>query len=88
MNTKSFIGTCIWDIFHLIKCDLFYIVAVDGGYTEWSQWATCSVTCGGGTQERLRDCSNPPPSGGGADCTGLGSATDSQTCNDDPCAGE
>ena len=51
---------------------------VDGGYKEWS---SCSKSCGGGTQTRT--CTNPKPSGGGKDCTGLGPST--QSCNPQDC---
>ncbi len=51
-------------------------VPVNGG---WSNWGACSVSCGGGTQART--CTNPPPSGGGADCVG----PNSQVCNTSPC---
>eukprot|EP00808_Paulinella_micropora_P014698 g71076.t1 len=47
-------------------------LAVDGG---WTAFGSCSSSCGEGTQSRT--CTNPAPSGGGADCVG---AT-SQTCN-------
>ena len=43
---------------------------VDG---KWSTWLTmkCDVFCGDGTEERVRTCSDPPPSGRGAqECTG------------------
>ena len=53
---------------------------IDGGYTAWG---ACSVACGGGTQ--TRSCSNPTPVGTGADCSGLGSA--SQACNPTACTG-
>lgn len=38
---------------------------VDG---VWSDWSSCSNTCGSGTQFRL--CNNPPPANGGANCSG------------------
>jgi hypothetical protein len=56
---------------------------VDGGYTDWSQWDTCTVTCGGGSQERYRNCTNPVPQYGGADCMGVDAEI--QVCNMDNC---
>ena len=43
---------------------------VNGG---WSRWANgvCNVSCGGGTKTMTRQCTNPTPSCGGANCTGL-----------------
>ncbi len=45
----------------------------------WSEWSTCSKTCGGGTQTRA--CNNPSPAAGGSDCVG----SISQTCNSQVC---
>ncbi|WAR18812.1 CADN-like protein [Mya arenaria] len=56
---------------------------IDGGYTLWSDWDACSVTCGDGTQSRSRTCSNPEPQYGGLDC--VGDSTESQPCNGGPC---
>ncbi|XP_063781355.1 SCO-spondin-like [Pseudophryne corroboree] len=43
----------------------------NGGFTPWTQWSSCSVTCGGlGNMSRTRDCSNPKPTNGGRDCDG------------------
>jgi len=36
-------------------------------WSQWSEWATC---CGGEQQSRMRTCTNPAPSNGGADCVG------------------
>ena len=37
---------------------------------NWGQWAdsSCSVTCGGGTLNRTRQCNDPSPSNGGLHC--------------------
>ncbi|XP_063678147.1 SCO-spondin-like [Bolinopsis microptera] len=56
---------------------------VDGGWSEFSDWSECSVACGGGSQNRIRSCSNPAPANGGVDCNGDDS--ESQDCNADPC---
>ena len=53
---------------------------------NWGPWGGCSVTCGGGSQTRMRSCTNPPPAGGGADCQG--SSSQSQSCNTSACPGE
>ncbi|XP_045160489.2 SCO-spondin-like [Mercenaria mercenaria] len=56
---------------------------INGGYTTWSAWTACNVTCGGGEQSRSRDCSNPPPQYGGNNCSG--DASETQACNSDNC---
>jgi len=57
---------------------------VDGGYTDWSI-SECSVTCGGGIQTLTRTCTNPPPSNGGKDCSGLGLTEKTISCNEQEC---
>ncbi|XP_035824221.1 uncharacterized protein LOC101853369 [Aplysia californica] len=44
---------------------------VDGAWTNWAGWTTCSVTCGVGEQYNARSCTNPAPQYLGADCTGI-----------------
>merc|ERR1712240_39658 len=56
---------------------------VDGGWSDWSEFLTCSKTCGTGIQHRHRECNNPPPSNGGAACVGL--STSSRACSIRPC---
>ena len=58
-------------------------VTVDGGFSNWGSWGTCTVTCGGGTQVRTRSCSNPAPQYGGALCAGA--TSQSQGCNTQVC---
>lgn len=45
-------------------------LTVHGGWSVWTQWDDCSTTCGTGTQERFRECNNPPPQYNGSDCKG------------------
>ncbi|XP_065679542.1 uncharacterized protein LOC105843886 isoform X2 [Hydra vulgaris] len=58
---------------------------VDGGFSQWSAYSTCSVTCGNGLQKRERTCTNPVPSGGGKDC--VGNLSETIKCNLDKCIG-
>ena len=67
----------------LVLSTLSYVFLVDGGWDDWTKWATCSVTCGGGSQNRSRTCTNPVPQYGGADCVGF--AGDIQDCNTHNC---
>ncbi|XP_078656418.1 receptor-type tyrosine-protein phosphatase epsilon-like [Branchiostoma floridae x Branchiostoma belcheri] len=55
---------------------------VDGGWSPWTDWPPCSVSCGNGTRTRTRTCDNPSPAYGGRDCEGAASET--QTCPDQP----
>ena len=50
----------------------------------WSAWETCSVTCGGGTQERNRTITQPALNNG-TDCAG--NDTETQSCNTNGCPG-
>jgi hypothetical protein len=55
------------------------IQAVNGSWSEWSNFTECSTSCGDGVQSRNRTCSNPPPQGNGLNCSG--EASDVQSCN-------
>ena len=63
------------------------ILLVHGGYSQWSSWGDCSTTCGIGVQQRIRQCNQPTPRHGGDDCTHLGPAQASQSCNLGKCPG-
>jgi hypothetical protein len=58
---------------------------VRGGWSRWSPWGSCSVTCGIGLERRDRTCSNPYPGPGGEPC--YGDARDDRACFVRPCAG-
>jgi len=51
-----------------------------GGYTTWSDWGTCSASCGKGLISRTRTCTNPVPSEDGNDCSQLGPAKEENGC--------
>ena len=59
-----------------ISCVFYNKQSINGG---WSDWSTCSASCGGGTQ--TRSCTNPFPANGGTGC--VGDAT--QSCNTQAC---
>ncbi|XP_031559995.1 hemicentin-1-like [Actinia tenebrosa] len=58
--------------------------SVNGGWSAYSAWSSCSKKCGGGTQKRTRTCTKPPPSHGGKPCSGL--AEETRKCNVNKCA--
>ena len=67
------------------KTNLFTFI-VDGGFTEWSLFGSCSKTCGGGVMKRTRNCTNPAPANGGQDC--VGPREETRNCSTGACPGE
>ncbi|XP_060558845.1 coadhesin-like [Ruditapes philippinarum] len=57
---------------------------VHGGWSKWSHWESCSVTCDIGIQRRHRNCSNPYPARFGDHC--FGESMDDKICTPGPCA--
>ena len=51
------------------KTGVWFFVAVDGGWSDWSQWSPCTNNING-MQMRTRRCVNPEPQFGGEPCTG------------------
>ncbi|XP_068188955.1 adhesion G protein-coupled receptor B1-like [Antennarius striatus] len=54
---------------------------VDGRWHAWSTWGSCSKTCGGGSQQRQRDCEGP--FFGGEVCPG--EKAEQRRCNEKRC---
>ncbi|XP_060586448.1 uncharacterized protein LOC132742139, partial [Ruditapes philippinarum] len=67
-----------------IKTCLKQLCPVHGGWTKWSSWDACSVTCGVGIKRRHRNCSNPIPDRNGLQC--FGDTLDDRICLPGPCA--
>ena len=61
------------------------LTAVDGSWSIWGIWSSCSRTCGAGVKRRDRDCDDPQPQNGGDDCSGSDEQT--QFCEESQCAG-
>ncbi|KAM8967216.1 LOW QUALITY PROTEIN: SCO-spondin-like [Pelodytes ibericus] len=68
-TARSECSFCLCDNGH-INCT-FASCPRDGGFSAWSPWTPCSVSCGGlGNMTRSRECSNPVPAKGGRECDG------------------
>ncbi|XP_052255034.1 SCO-spondin-like [Dreissena polymorpha] len=55
---------------------------VDGVWNDWASWATCSLTCGGGSQQRTRRC-HYDSNHHGTPCAGPD--TETRDCSTDHC---
>ncbi|XP_060570798.1 uncharacterized protein LOC132729070 [Ruditapes philippinarum] len=75
---------CVGDGIMTKSCKTEQKCPVHGGWSDWSHWGTCSVTCGMGLKRRTRTCSNPTPSLGGNHC--FGDRSEIQLCMPAPCA--
>lgn len=77
---------CVGDPLDKKTCSVATECPVNGGWSTWRDWFPCSVTCGNGTQTRLRTCSNPKPAHGGDFCQGNNDetrdCTESASCKD------
>uniref|UniRef100_A0A3Q3W3E6 Uncharacterized protein n=1 Tax=Mola mola TaxID=94237 RepID=A0A3Q3W3E6_MOLML len=68
---------------HTLKSSSCNPFSVHGGFSEWAEWGVCSVSCGIGSQKRLRQCNNPLPANGGRHC--VGSDKETRSCQGKPC---
>ena len=58
---------------------------VNGKWSPWASYSSCTKRCGTGQMTRRRSCTNPAPSIGGLDC--IGSSTETVNCNTFSCEG-
>ena len=58
---------------------------MNGEWSEWEDWGTCSNTCGNGTRYRTRRCDDPEPTNGGMEC--VGAQLETEICNEEVCPG-
>ncbi|CAE7454331.1 Sspo [Symbiodinium sp. CCMP2456] len=79
IQTASHGGQACGDTKEEESCDG---VCTDCEYEDWSSWVECSVTCGGGNQNRTRDVAVPPTNGGKA-C--VGNKTETRVCGNGAC---
>uniref|UniRef100_K1PPW7 Hemicentin-1 n=1 Tax=Magallana gigas TaxID=29159 RepID=K1PPW7_MAGGI len=76
---------CVGDPTEVEACSITNVYCpVDGAWTSWENWGSCTVTCGSGSQSRARTCTDPSPQYGGADCAGDTSEF-KQGCNPSVC---
>ena len=59
--------------------------AIDGMWSVWGSWGTCSVTCARGLRSRTRTCTNPAPANEGDNC--VGGTRGYASCNAGKCPG-
>ena len=60
---------------------------VNGGFSQWSNWSSCSLDCQpGSVKHRTRMCDNPKPLYGGLDCAG--DDAEYKNCSADECRGK
>ncbi|XP_022780212.1 coadhesin-like isoform X4 [Stylophora pistillata] len=57
---------------------VYKLKPVNGNWSPWSLWGSCSKTCDEGFQKRMRECSDPAPTNGGKVC--MGEAIESKKC--------
>ncbi|CAD5233921.1 unnamed protein product [Bursaphelenchus xylophilus] len=55
---------------------------IDGAWSQWAEWSSCSRSCGKGRRKRRRECNNPKPLRG-KPCPGK--LIETQQCNEHKC---
>jgi len=78
---------CVFRIIRSIALFFFqtilFVALVNGYWSDWNLWSTCTVTCDGGTRHRERTCIEPEY--GGDYC--LGESSETEACGTTFCPG-
>ena len=82
MDTKSITQAGISNICMVSTASYEAACPVDCILSDWSDWSSCSKSCGGGTHTRTRNIKQKPLNGG-APC---GPLEDTQDCNPQKCS--
>ena len=69
----------------MVKKCLIVPCKIDGGWSAWSDFSACSVTCGAGVKFSTRMCNNPRAEHGGKECEG--NSQYRTQCDMQPCIG-
>ena len=85
-SSLALISICIGSFPAVVTADWRDVVPVDGAWSDWGAWGPCSVSCAGGTQIKIRTCSQPGPLWGGKFCEGINKVDND--CNPQPCPGK
>ena len=79
------------DFRKMVETCIYFFSVINGGYTTWSNWTSCSASCGSlhAVKTRTRSCSNPYPLNRGLSCIqqNLGLSIENSPCGRDPCSG-
>ncbi|XP_021367027.1 SCO-spondin-like isoform X2 [Mizuhopecten yessoensis] len=70
--------SCFGDQDESERCISGIMCPIDGQWSHWNDWTSCSVSCENGTRTRSRQCNNPAPAHNGRSC--LGDQDESEGC--------
>ena len=84
--TNSVNQSRIFPMFVAVGAPLAAMESAEGRWAAWGPYTTCSKSCGGGTQSRIRKCVDPSRSHSLKTCKGA--FRQRRQCNLNPCSGK
>ena len=78
----------MWSSYHHLHLNYFslFFMTVNGIWSLWIDFTSCTKSCGGGIKSSQRICNNPAPKNEGIECEGA-TKIDNKTCNSQKCPG-